>query len=139
MDAKTSANWLTTQILGEINRTNTNIKDFYLTPQRLKQITDEVNKGTISSKQAKEIFYKAIEEQKEPSSYISSDMAQISDKKELETIITKILEDNASQVEEYKKGKDNLFDYFVGQVMKNTCGKANPVITKEILKDKLDK
>lgn len=139
IDAKTASNWLTTQILGEINREEISLKDFYLTPTLLKQIIDEINKGTISSKQAKEIFYKSIEEKKEPKTYINSDMAQISDKGELETIITKILEENQSQVEEYKNGKDNLFDYFVGQVMKNTRGKANPVMTKEILKEKLDK
>ncbi len=138
IDAKTSSNWLTTQILGEINRTEENLNNFYLTPTLLKQITDEIEKGTISSKQAKEIFYKAVEEKKEPKSYISSDMAQISDRGALEEIITKILEENPSQVEAYKNGKDNLFDYFVGQVMKNTRGKANPVITKEILKDKLE-
>lgn len=138
IDAKTACNWLTTQILGEINKEEINISDFYLTPELLKQIIDEINKGTISSKQAKEIFYKAITEKKEPKTFISNDMAQISDKGELETIINKILEENTKQVEEYKNGKDNLFDYFVGQVMKNTRGKANPVLTKEILKEKLN-
>ena len=53
-------------------------------------------------------------------------------------IIDNILSNNTKQIEEYKNGKTNLFDYFVGQVMKETRGKANPVITKEILKDKLD-
>lgn len=137
IDAKTACNWLTTQILGEINKEEISIKEFYLTPNLLKQIIDEIKKGTISTKQAKEIFYKAITEKKEPKTFISSDMAQISDAKELETIINKILEENRHQVEEYKNGKDNLFDYFVGQVMKNTRGKANPVMTKEILKEKL--
>ena len=65
-------------------------------------------------------------------------MAQISDSNELEKIIDQILEENQTQVEQYKSGKDNLFDYFVGQVMKNTRGKANPVITKEILNKKLN-
>lgn len=139
IDAKTASNWLTTQILGEINNLEISLKEFYLTPILLKQITDEIQKGTISSKQAKEIFYKSIEEQKEPKTFISSDMAQISNKEELESIITSILNDNQKQVEEYQNGKDNLFDYFVGQVMKNTRGKANPVITKEILKEKLAK
>lgn len=139
IDAKTASNWLTTQILGEINREEVNLKDFYLTPVLLKQIIDEIKNGTISSKQAKEIFYKAVEEKKEPKSFISSDMAQISNKEELEKVIISILEENQSQVEAYKNGKDNLFDYFVGQVMKNTRGKANPVVTKEILKEKLDK
>ena len=138
IDAKIACNWLTTQILGEINKLEINIKDFYLTPSLLKQIIDEINKGTISSKQAKEIFYKSLEEKKEPKTYINSDMAQISDNDELETIINKILEESQTQVEQYKNGKDNLFDYFVGQVMKNTRGKANPVITKEILNKKLN-
>lgn len=138
IDAKTASNWLTTQILGEINREEINLSEFYLTPTLLKQIIDEINKGIISSKQAKEIFYKSIEEKKEPKTYINSDMAQISDRRELEAIIVKILEENQSQVEQYKNGKDNLFDYFVGQVMKKTRGKANPVMTKEILKEKLN-
>ena len=104
----------------------------------IKQIIDELGKGTISSKQAKEIFFKALEEEKEPKNFISKDNAQISDQKVIEDIINKILLDNSKQVAEYKNGKTNLFDYFVGQVMKETRGKANPVVTKEILKDKLD-
>lgn len=137
IDAKVASNWLTTQILGEINHQDISLKDFYITPKLLKQIIDAKNAGTISSKQAKEIFYKAVEEKKEPKSFISSDSAQISNKEELEAIIEQILKENEVQVEQYKNGKDNLFDYFVGQVMKNTRGKANPVITKEILKKKL--
>ena len=138
MDAKKASNWLTTQILGEMNHENISLKDFYLTPQLLKQIVDAIDAGTISSKQAKEIFYKSINEQKEPKSFISNDMAQISNKEELDKIITDILSQNETQVEQYKNGKDNLFDYFVGQVMKETRGKANPVITKELLKAHLD-
>ncbi len=137
IEAKTACNWVTTQILGELGKEDIEIKDFYITPMLLKQIIDEVEKGTISSKQAKEIFMKAIQEKKEPKTFISKDSAQISDKAELETIINQILAENPTQVEQYKQGKDNLFDYFVGQVMKMTRGKANPVITKEILKDKL--
>ncbi len=139
IDAKTASNWLTTQILGEINHEEISLKDFYLTPVLLKQIIDEINAGTISSKQAKEIFYKAVEAKKEPKSFINSDMAQISNQEELTKIITTILSQNETQVEQYKNGKDNLFDYFVGQVMKETRGKANPVLTKEILKKELDK
>lgn len=138
IDAKTASNWLSSQILGEINRENITLAEFYLKPCLLKQITDAISAGTISSKQAKEVFVKSLEEKKEPKSFISSDMAQISDRNELEGIITKILDENPTQVEQYKNGRDNLFDYFVGQVMKNTRGKANPVVTKEILKEKLN-
>ena len=79
-----------------------------------------------------------MEEHKEPKNFISKDNAQVSDKDELDSIINKIIDANSSQVEAYKNGKTNLFDYFVGQVMKETRGKANPSITKEILKNKLD-
>ncbi len=139
IDPKIASNWVTVNIVGELNKEFLTIKDFYLTPKMLKQITDNINNGTISSKQAKEIFSKALEEKKEPINFISKDNAQISDEGELTNLIIKILDDNPSQIELYKNGRDNLFDYFVGQVMKNTRGKANPVMTKEILHRELDK
>ncbi|HAB65948.1 MAG TPA: Asp-tRNA(Asn)/Glu-tRNA(Gln) amidotransferase GatCAB subunit B [Firmicutes bacterium] len=139
IDAKTAANWVSVNVIGELNKENISISEFYLTPSMLKQITDSISSGTLSSKQAKEVFFKAIEEQKEPKNYISKDNAQISDKEELTRIITEILDNSPTQIEQYKGGRDNLFDYFVGQVMKNTRGKANPVMTKEILHAELDK
>lgn len=137
MDAKKAANWIITQILGYINKNNININDLYLTPKRLKDLIDELDKKTISSKQAKEIFEKVIEEKKEVSDFISKENAQISDKDELTKMIEEILANNQSQIAEYKNGRTNIFDYFVGQVMKQTRGKANPVLTKEILTEKL--
>jgi len=139
IDAKVAANWVTVNIVGELNKEGITISELYIRPEMLKQITDAVEKGTISSKQAKEVFAKAIEEKKEPKTYITSDNAQISDEGELTRLITEILDNNPSQIKQYKGGKDNLFDYFVGQVMKNTKGKANPVMTKEILHEELDK
>lgn len=139
IDAKTGANWITVTIVGELNKDELNISDFYITPVYLKQIIDKINDGTISNKQAKEIFYKSLESKKEPVTFISKDNAQISNKEELLSLITEIIKNNASQVEQYKSGKTNLFDYFVGQVMKSTRGKANPVMTKEILNEELNK
>ena len=139
IDPKIASNWVTVNIVGELNKEDKSIKEFYLTPSMLKQIIDNIANGTISSKQAKEIFAKSIEEEKEPKNYISKDNAQISDENELTTLIIKILDENPNQIELYKNGRDNLFDYFVGQVMKNTRGKANPVMTKEILHKELDK
>lgn len=139
IDAKVASNWVTVNIVGELNKQGITIDELYIRPSMLKQITDAIEKGMLSSKQAKEIFFKSIEEQKEPKNYISAENAQISDETELTKIITEILDANPSQIEQYKGGKDNLFDYFVGQVMKNTRGKANPVMTKEILHKELDK
>ena len=105
----------------------------------LKQITDAISSGLLSSKQAKEVFAKALEENKEPKNFISKENAQISDEGELTKIICEILDNSSEQIAQYKGGRDNIFDYFVGQVMKNTHGKANPVLTKEILHKELDK
>lgn len=138
MDPKESCNWITVNVIAYINKYELSINDIYLTPERLKFIVDNIKNGTISSKQAKEVFFKVLEEEKEPSNYISKENAQISDEAELEKIIDEIISNSPSQVEEYRSGKDRLFDYFVGQVMKNTRGKANPIITKELLHKKLD-
>ena len=138
MDKKVAANYLIVNIIAYLNREFITLNEFYLKPNLLNQIISELEKGNISSKQAKDIFNKALEEEKEPKNFISKDNAQISDSNELTIIIDNILKNNTSQVEAYKGGKTNLFDYFVGQVMKETRGKANPSLTKEILKDKLD-
>ena len=78
-----------------------------------------------------------MKKKKEIKDFLSKDNAQISDKEELTKIIDEILANNQAQIEEYKNGRTNIFDYFVGQVMKQTRGKANPVLTKEILTEKL--
>ena len=137
INPKTAANWLITVILGYLNKTDAKISEIYMTPERLKELTDLIDKGVISSKQAKEIFNHVLTEKKEIKEFINNN--QISDKDELTKIIDNILNNNQSQIEEYHKGRTNLFDYFVGQVMKETRGQANPVLTKEILTAKLQK
>lgn len=138
MDAKEACNWINVNVISYLNKNELEINDIFLTPEMLKFIVDTKNKGIISSKQAKEIFFKVLDEQKEPSYFITKDNAQISDVSELEKIIDEIIKNNPTQVEQYRGGKDKLFDFFVGNVMKNTRGKANPVITKDILHKKLD-
>ena len=138
IDKIQAANWVTVNILGELNKDNSSIKDFYITPIYLKQIIDSINNNTISSKQAKEIFNKSIVDKKEPKEYLKEN-AQISDESYLRDLINKIVENNLEQKQAYLNGRTNLFDYFVGQVMKETKGKANPNITKEILNEVLNK
>ncbi len=138
INTKEACNWVNVNIIAYMNKNDLGIKDIFLTPQMLKFILDNISNGTISSKQAKEVFFKVLDEKKEPSNYITKENAQISDTSELEKIIDEIIKSNPSQVEEYRNGRDRLFDFFVGQVMKNTRGKANPVLTKEILHKMLD-
>ena len=139
IDAKTAANWVNGVITAYLYKNEISIDDFYLKPELLKQIIDKMEDKTISSKQAKDIFNKALEDKKEPISYISDDIKQVSDEGLLESIIDKLINDNPSLVSDYQNGRTNIFDFFVGQTMKETKGKANPNITKELLHQKLDK
>jgi len=140
IDAKTAANWIISQILGYIYKYDQVIDEIYMTPNRLKVITDSINSGKISSKQAKELFFKVLEENEEPDTLMKKlGMEQVSDSSELTRIVTEILDNNTAQIEQYKNGKTNMFDYFVGQVMKATRGQANPVMTKDILNQELSK
>ena len=135
---KTTFNYLSGQILGYLNKEYLSITDIYLTPERLKFIIGEVTKGTISSKQGKELIMKCLEEKEEPSVLMEKyGMKQMDNDSELETIIDNILSNNQNLIEEYHNGRTNIFDFFVGQIMKETRGKANPVKAKEILTNKL--
>ena len=139
IDSKVAANWITVNIVTELNKGNSDIDGFFIKPEMLKQITDAIKDNTLSNKQAKEVFSKALEAKKEPKEFISKENAQISDENVLRSIIQDIIKNNKTQQEAYLNGRTNLFDYFVGQVMKQTRGKANPVMTKQILKEELEK
>lgn len=138
MEAKTACNWIIGSILGFMNKEGYQITEILLKPEDLKLVVDHIKDGTISSKQAKEIVLKVLETGKNPKEFISADTAQISDETALEAMCDEIILNNQAQKEAYQNGKSNLFEFFVGQVMKMSKGKANPVKTREILKRKLD-
>ena len=133
-----AANYINGIITSYINEKDININDFYLKPEYLKQINDAKESGVLSSKGVKEVFYKSLEEEKEPKNFISKEDAQVSDENLIESIIDRILSSHEKEIAEYKNGRTNIFDFFVGQVMKETRGKANPIITKDLLHKKLD-
>lgn len=133
-----AANYINGIITSYINEKDININDFYLKPEYLKQINDAKESGILSSKGVKEVFYKSLEEKKEPKNFISKEDAQVSDENLIESIIDNILSSHEKEITEYKNGRTNIFDFFVGQVMKETRGKANPIITKDLLHKKLD-
>ena len=133
-----AANYINGIITSYINEKDININDFYLKPEYLKQINDAKESGILSSKGVKEVFYKSLEEKKEPKNFISKEDAQVSDENLIESIIDRILSSHEKEITEYKNGRTNIFDFFVGQVMKETRCKANPIITKDLLHKKLD-
>ncbi len=138
-DPKLSSNWMTTMVLGYLNKHELLIRDIYLTPKMLTDIIKMIEEGKISSKQSKDVFYKVIEEKKEPAKVVEeSGMKQIGDEDAIRKIVVGVIEAHLDLIEDYRKGK-NVFDFFVGQVMKATRGQANPGLTAKIIKEEIDK
>lgn len=140
VNPKSASNWITTRILGYINKEDISINDLFITPVMLKELIEMVDKKEISSKQAKDVFYKSLEDSKSPKDIVKEQgMTQIADDTELRNIITSILDENEENIAKYKEGRTNVLDFFVGQVMKATRGKANPSMASSILKEEIEK
>ncbi len=138
-DYKSVSNWVMTDVLKVVNDEKISIKEFPVTPDRLGKLIKLINENVINGKIAKEIFPEMLKTKKDPKEIIKEkNLVQITDTKEIETAIDKILSANEFQVKEYLSGKDKVIGFFVGQIMKETKGKANPQIVNELLKKKLE-
>ncbi len=138
-DGKLVSNWLTTELFGFLNKSNLSLKDSPITPSQLGQLVGFISDGTISGRIAKDVFVEMFNNGTDASIIIEQKgLKQNSNMKEIEKMIEKIIDQNEDKVIEYKNGKDKLFGYFVGQVMKESGGKANPKIVNQILKEKLN-
>ena len=134
-DIKLAKNWIMGDLFASLNDKNISISQSPVTAKKLGQLVDSISSGVISGRTAKEVFEVMKETGDEPNKIIKSKgLQQKSDPKELEGIIDKILSDNKDKVDQYKSGKEKLFGFFVGQVMKVSGGKANPQLVNEILK-----
>lgn len=139
-DYKSISNWFMTEILKILKEQKISINDFTIKPHQLAELIELINNNTISGKIAKEVFNEMLIKPKSPSQIIEEkNLVQISDEKAIEEIIQKVIETNQKQVQQYLEGKEKVFAHFVGQVMKETKGKANPTIVNRILKEKLNK
>ena len=126
------------ELFASLNDKNITITQSPVTAKKMSQLIKSISSGVISGRIAKEVFEVMKETGEEPNKIIESKgLQQKSDPRELEVIIDKILSDNKDKVDQYKSGKDKLFGFFVGQVMKVSGGKANPQLVNEILKKKL--
>ena len=138
-DVKLATNWITGELFALLNEKNLEITDSPISSNNLAKLVLLIKNGTISGKIAKTIFEIMAEGDKDPNQIVEEKgLRQQSDPKELEKIIDKVILENPKNVEAYKSGKDKLFGFFVGQVMKNSGGKANPQLVNEILKSKLN-
>ncbi|MDJ0508388.1 MAG: Asp-tRNA(Asn)/Glu-tRNA(Gln) amidotransferase subunit GatB [Crocosphaera sp.] len=137
-DAKLVANWVTQDIAAHLNNNKLSITEIALKPNSLGELVQLIEKGTISGKIAKEILPELLEKGGSPKAIVESKgMTQISDPGEIEKVITALMEANPSEVEKYRGGKKKLKGFFVGQVMKQTGGKADPKLTNQLLGKKL--
>ena len=138
-DVKLSANWITGELFALLNENNLEISESPISPENLSKLINLISDGTISGKIAKTIFEIMSKEDKDPNIIVDEKgLKQESDPKALENLIQKVLSSNKDKVSEYKSGKDKLFGFFVGQVMKESKGKGNPQMINKILKEKLN-
>jgi|TARA_B100001741_G_scaffold130686_2_gene107808 aspartyl-tRNA(Asn)/glutamyl-tRNA(Gln) amidotransferase subunit B len=136
--AKLSANWIMGELSAELNKENLNIQDSKITAKQIGKLVLRIEDSTISGKIAKEIFEKMWTTGQEVDSIIEEEgLQQVTDLSEIESMVNKVIDDNPDQLKQYLEGKDRLFGFFVGQVMKESQGKANPAHVNQILKEKL--
>lgn len=137
-DYKSASNWIMSDVLGVLNDRKIEIADFPISAVNLARIINLINTGIISSKIAKEIFPIMLDSNSNPEEVVKEkNLIQISDTDLISKVIDKVLNDNKDQVKMYLAGTEKVFGFFVGQVMKETKGKANPQIVNELIKSKL--
>ena len=138
-DVKLATNWITGELFALLNNKNIEITESPITSENLAKLINLIKDGTISGKIAKTVFEIMADGNKDPEKIVEEKgLKQQSDPKELEKIIDKVILDNPKNVGAYKSGKDKLFGFFVGQVMKQSNGKANPQLVNKILSKKLN-
>jgi aspartyl-tRNA(Asn)/glutamyl-tRNA(Gln) amidotransferase subunit B len=137
-EPKTVSNWMMGELLRELKHDDREIDQCPVTPQHLAEMLLMIKKGTISGKIAKDVFEEMYRTGERPEKIVrDKGWIQILDEGEIEKAIERAMEANPTQVEDYRKGKEKLFGFFVGEVMKQTKGKANPKLVNEWLKKKL--
>jgi aspartyl-tRNA(Asn)/glutamyl-tRNA(Gln) amidotransferase subunit B len=137
-DPKLSANWVINELLGALKKAEKPLSESPITAQQLGGLVALISDNTISGKIAKDVFADMFASGKDANTIVEEKgLKQVTDTGAIETIIDEVIADNPDNVEKYRGGKDKLFGFFVGQVMKKSQGKANPAMVNDILKSKL--
>lgn len=136
--AKKVSNWIMVELQRLLKESGREIQDSTVTPVKLAELLDLVENGRISGKMAKEVFAEMYEKDTGAGEIIAAKgLEQISDSGAIEEMVEQILTRHASEVQAYREGREKLFGFFVGQVMKMSRGKASPALVNEILRKKL--
>ena len=138
-DPKEACNWITTRVLGELNKSEENtIDNFFITAEMLSELIKLISDKKITNNQGKEVFSKMLDEKLTASEIVKKyGMEVIQDDNLIETLVMEVISENEQAIMDYKNGRTNMLDYMVGQVMKKSKGKANPVSAKSILLEKI--
>ncbi len=137
-DAKLASNWVNGDFFGALNKAGKDIQDSPVSAEALGGLIDLISDNTISGRIAKEVFEEMFATGQPAAGIVEAKgLRQVTDTGAIETAIAAVMAKNADKVAEYRSGKDKLFGFFVGQVMKQTGGKANPALVNEILRAKL--
>ena len=137
-DKKLSANWLGTELFGALNKEGLSLNESPITAESLGRLIELISDGTISGRIAKDVFTEMFESGEDAATIVEKKgLTQISDSGAILELVEAVISDNESKVAEFRDGKDKLFGFFVGQVMKRSQGKANPKLVNDLLKDKL--
>jgi aspartyl-tRNA(Asn)/glutamyl-tRNA(Gln) amidotransferase subunit B len=137
-EPKIVSNWMMGDLLRELKRDEKDIEQSLLTPSHLAEMLSMIKEGTISGKIAKDVFEEMYQTGERPSKIVKNKgWVQILDEAEIIKAIEKVMKANPRQVEDYQKGKEKIFGFFVGEVMKEMKGKGNPKLVNELLKKKL--
>ncbi len=134
------SNWIMGDLLRELKKDDRDIEECPVTPQHLASMLKMIKDGVISGKIAKTVFEEMYQSGKEPEKIVrEKGLVQLTDSGEIQRVIQGVLEENPKLVQDYRKGKEQLLGFFVGQVMKATRGKANPKLVNELLRESLSK
>jgi aspartyl-tRNA(Asn)/glutamyl-tRNA(Gln) amidotransferase subunit B len=137
-DAKASANWIMGELLAYLNANGLELEDVKMTGQGLGELLALIGKGTISTKIAKTVFKGMVETGKSPQQIVEEQgLVQISDEGAILAIVDTVIAANPQSVEDFRNGKDKAIGFLVGQIMKETKGKANPGVVNKLLMDRL--
>ena len=137
-DKKLAANWLGTELFGVLNKEGISLKESPVSADSLGGLIELISDGTISGRIAKDIFVEMFATGQEAGAIVElKGLRQISDSDTITKLINSIMSENEDKVTEFKSGKEKLFGFFVGQVMKESQGKANPKLVNDLLREKL--
>ncbi len=139
-DPKSASNWITTNLLGSLGKLEITLDEITLTPKMLSDMIKMIEKGEISSKQGKEVFANILTSGKTPEEVVKEKgLKQMSNADEIIKIANEVLDENPNTIDQYKKGRTNVVDFLVGQIMKKTKGQANPTIARETMQKEIEK